>query len=190
MKLLSFMLAASLSSCGPAKLETTGLDTNSNIDERSWVTWEDCGQQIGEHPCNFTLLDHKSNEVELYDYYGKVIVIDFSTMWCGVCVNIAAEGDNLVTKFGEDNVIWLTVLIENQYGEPPTIEDLQSWVDMASIKVPVLGGDRNLIDYSAKIGYPISSWPTLFVIDKEMILKHNISGWNQFAIESWVNSLL
>jgi len=183
-------LSMTLGSCNPAKLVTTGIDTAPAIEDRSWVTWDECGQQVDENPCNFTLLDQNGDEVELYDYHGKVIVIDFSTMWCGVCVNIAAEGDNLVAKYGEDNVIWLTVLIDNEYGEPPTQEDLQRWVNMANIKIPVLAGDRSMIDYSAKTGYPIASWPTLVVIDKEMVLKHGISGWSAAAIDTWVSGLL
>lgn len=191
LKLLTIFLM-SVISCSPAQLntDTMSMDTGEEIDDRSWVTWDDCGQDVGQHPCNFTLLNHLGEEVELYDYYGKVIVIDFSTMWCGICVNIAAEGDKLVTKYGEDNVIWLTILIENQYGLPPTQEDLQSWVDMANIQVPVLGSDRSMIDYSAKTGYPITSWPTLVVIDKEMVLKHGLNGWNGAAIDAWVSSLL
>ena len=185
--MLSVML---IGSCDPAKLVTTDIDTAPVAEDRSWVTWDECGQQVDENPCNFTLLDQNGDEVELYDYHGKVIVIDFSTMWCGVCVNIAAEGDNLVAKYGEDNVIWLTVLIDNEYGEPPTQEDIQRWVDMANIKIPVLAGDRSMIDYSAKTGYPIASWPTLVVIDKEMVLKHGISGWNAAAIDAWVSGLL
>ena len=191
---MKFLMTAAVllaCTCAPAKLETgPRIDTGVSEDQRDWVTWDECAHNIGDHPCNFTLLDHKNNEVELYDYYGKVIVIDFSTMWCGVCVNIAVEGDNLVSKYGEDNVIWLTVLIENEYGQPPTQEDLQRWVDMDNIKVPVLGGDRNLIDYSAKTGYAISAWPTLVVIDKEMVLKHGISGWSAAAIDAWVSGLL
>ena len=61
---------------------------------------------------------------------------------------------------------------------------------MANIQVPVLGSDRSMIDYSAKTGYPITSWPTLVVIDKEMVLKHGLNGWNGAAIDAWVSSLL
>ena len=61
---------------------------------------------------------------------------------------------------------------------------------MANIKAPVLGGDRNLIDYSAKDGWPITSWPTLVVIDQEMVLKYGLNGWNAAAIDSWVSGLL
>jgi len=188
--MLKYIMFFGLVGCGPAELKTETSDTSDIIDERNWVTWDECGQNIGENPCNFVLLDHNGNEVELYDYYGKVIVIDFSTMWCGVCVNIANEGDNLVTKYGAENVVWLTVLIENEYGASPTQEDLQRWVDTFGVSVPVLGGDRNLIDMSAKIGYPISSWPTLVVINKNMVLKNGLRGWNKTAIETWVSDLL
>ena len=61
---------------------------------------------------------------------------------------------------------------------------------MANIKIPVLGGDRSLIDYSAKTGYPIASWPTFVVIDREMVLKHGLNGWNAAAIDAWVSGLL
>ena len=76
------------------------------------------------------------------------------------------------------------------FGQPPTQEDLQRWVDMANIGTPVLGANRNIIDHSANEGWPITSWPTLVVIDKEMVLKHGINGWNAAAIDTWVNGLL
>ena len=184
------LLFMGLMSCKPAELQSTGLDSVPETVDRSWVTWEECGHNIDENPCNFTLMDQHGDEVELYDYHGKVIVVDFSTMWCAVCVNIAAEGDALVAKYGEENVIWLTVLIDNAAGRPPTLEDLQNWVAMANIKVPVLAGDRTLIDPSANTGYPITSWPTLVVINQEMVLKHGIGGWNKQAIDTWVAGLL
>jgi len=61
---------------------------------------------------------------------------------------------------------------------------------MANIKIPVLAGDRTLIDPAAKTGYPISGWPTLVVVNKEMVLKHGISGWSAAAIDAWVSGLL
>ena len=82
------------------------------------ATWDECGQIV--QTCNFTLLN-KEKKLNLADYYGKAIV-DFSTSVAGACINIAAEGDKLVAKYGEKIVIWLTVLIENEYGLLPTQE--------------------------------------------------------------------
>jgi thiol-disulfide isomerase/thioredoxin len=190
MKFLHYILLTSLFSCNPAKLNSNAEDSFSKVDDRSWLTWEECGQQVGQHPCNFTLLNNDGEEVELYDYYGKIIIIDFSTMWCGVCVHIASEGDNFVARYGEENVVWLTVLVENEYGYPPTQEDLQRWVDMAGSSTPVLGADRSIIDYSAITGYPITAWPTIVVIDKEMVLKYGMNGWSSAAVDNWVGSML
>jgi hypothetical protein len=175
MKFLHYILLTSLFSCNPAKLNSDAEDSFSKVDDRSWLTWEECGQQVGQHPCNFTLLDNNGEEVELYDYYGK---------------NIASEGDNFVARYGEENVVWLTVLVENEYGYPPTQEDLQRWVDMAGSSTPVLGADRSIIDYSAITGYPITAWPTIVVIDKEMVLKYGMNGWSSAAVDNWVGSML
>jgi len=183
-------LALAVLSCDPTPVLITEQDTAPIEEDRSWVTWDECGHNIDENPCNFVLTDQNGKEVELYDFYGKVIVVDFSTMWCAVCVNIATEGDQLVAKYGEENVVWLTVLIENETGNPPDLADLQRWVATHGIKVPVLGADRSLIDMSANTGYPIAGWPTLVVIDRNMVLKHGISGWSEQAIDIWVSGLL
>lgn len=190
MKKLLAILALCTISCKPAVLETPDTETAAPVDDRAWVTWEECGHNIDENPCNFILTDQNGDEVELYDYHGKVIVIDFSTMWCSVCVNIAPKGDEFVQRYGEDNFIWLTVLIDNNVGDPPTLQDLQAWAAMANIKIPVLGGDRSLVDPTASTGYPITGWPTLVVIDQEMVLRRGISGWSEQAITTWVEELL
>ena len=74
LKYLAIFLMSALS-CSPAKLssDTMSADTGETED-RSWVTWDECGQDIGQHPCNFTLLDHNGEEVELYDHYGNCLL--------------------------------------------------------------------------------------------------------------------
>ena len=166
-------------------------DTQPVPPDRSWVTWTECSQKPGDHPCNFSLMDQYGDMVDLYDYHEKVIVVDLSTMWCSVCNNIAQEGDEWLNDYGADNFIWLTILIDaTAYGVPPTLEDIQKWATHYNISVPVLAGDRSLVDLNAETGYPVTGWPTLVVIDQDMVLQYGINGWNEATIRGWVESLL
>jgi hypothetical protein len=61
---------------------------------------------------------------------------------------------------------------------------------MAGSSTPVLGADRSIIDYSAITGYPITAWPTIVVIDKEMVLKYGMNGWSSAAVDNWVGNML
>ena len=165
-------------------------DTQPEPPDRSWVTWTECSQKPGDHPCNFSLMDQYGDMVDLYDYHEKVIVVDLSTIWCSVCNNIAQEGDEWLNDYGADDFIWLTILIDNATGDPPTLADIQKWATVYSIEVPVLVGDRSLVDLNAETGYPVTGWPTLVVIDQEMVLQYGINGWNESVIRGWVQSLL
>ena len=187
-----------IASCKPGVVEQseTSKETGppesvTHVDDRPWETWTECSQKPGDHPCNFSLVDQHGNTVELYDYYDKVIIIDLSSIWCAVCQNIATKGDEFITSYGADNFIWITILIDGaSYGVPPTPDEIQSWVDTFNIQSPVLSGDRTLVDLTAEAGYPITSWPTLVVIDKTMVLHNGLNGWNEATIRAWVESLL
>jgi len=129
------------------EVETT--DTEQVVeDPYSWATWDDCAHTVGDHPCNFSLMDQHEETVELYQHHNEVIVVDFSAMWCGVCRNIAAKGDEFITTYGEDDFIWLTVLIDDSTGNPPDLADLQTWATTYGIEAPVLARKRDMIDVS------------------------------------------
>jgi thiol-disulfide isomerase/thioredoxin len=189
MKLLT-LLALFLAGC-PGKLDVeTSEESAVEIEDRSWVTWDECGQMPGENPCNFTLMDQNNNEVELYDFHGKVIILDLSAMWCGICVNIAGQSELLVEDLGPDKVVWITVLVEDESGLPPDQSDLLRWESLHNASGPILAGDRSIVDPTAKDGYPVTGWPTIVIIDQEMTVHNGVSGWSEELVRSWVSSLL
>ena len=96
----------------------------------------------------------------------------------------------MVSEYGAEQFVWLTILVENTHGDDPTTEDLQRWAELYGLSHPVLGADRSIVDLNAEDGYPISAWPTIVVIDQEMTLHNGINGWNETVVRNWVESLL
>jgi thiol-disulfide isomerase/thioredoxin len=179
------------SSCGPTELQTAAVDTQeAQEDNRDWLTWDECSHKVGEHPCNFSLKNQHGETVELYDYYGKVIVIDLSAMWCGVCQNIASDGETLSQKYGDEDFVWLTILVEDESGTAPDQSDLERWATMFGITGQVLAGDRSLVDPNAETGYPVTGWPTIAVVDKEMKIYNGVNGWSESLVVSWIDFLI
>mgnify|MGYP001334794170 CR=1 FL=1 len=154
------------------------------VEEEPPLTFENCSQLIDANPCNFTLKNQHDKEIELYDFYGKVIIVDFSAMWCGPCVSMGMASEEIVTSYGAENVEWLTLIIEDEQGDPPDQDDLIRWAQTTGITGHVLASDRSIIDATATTGYPISGWPTYVVIDREMVIKHGSVGWSESMLRS------
>ena len=194
LKLLPLIFAMACSACGPAQLETGEDSSVVSIpeDPYPWATWETCAHNIGDNPCNFELTDQNGIQQDLYQHHGKVIVLDFSVMWCGPCNMIAPIADQWNAQYGSDDFVWITVLIEDSAGGPVDVSDLQTWATMHSTEALVLAGSRDMIDTTEPLedGYPITSWPTIVVIDRSMVLQHGLNGWSQSAIQGWVEGLL
>jgi len=175
-------------SCGPAELESQSNDTEV---EESLVTWADCDYNVGDHPCNFELLDQNNDTFKLYDHVGKPIVLDFSTMWCGYCQVAAQEVQAVTDAYKDYDLLYVTVLIETSTGASPSVEDVNNWAQVFGIiDAPVLAGSRDMIDSSGIQGYPVTGWPTFVFIDDEMIIKSMLRGYSSTSLDMMIQDLL
>ena len=150
------------------------------------IDWEDCSHQIGDHPCDFTLMDQNGDEFSLYDHHGKIVILDFSAMWCGPCGMAALEVEDLQKKYG-DKIVYATVLLENQSYKPPSKSDLRKWANHFGIEsAPVLAGNREMTSSDPKLGWAIAAWPQFYIIDQNMVIVESFKGFYPGIIENMI----
>lgn len=154
------------------------------------ITWSECSQQMGDHPCDFNLLDQHGENWNLYDHWGSIVVLDFSTEWCGWCQVAAQTTEEIQATYAEDDLVYVTILVEDIYGNPPEQEILERWGEAWGISAPILGGDRSMIDPAGLSGWPVTGWPRFFFIDRELRLSHELSGYNDDALRYIIDTMI
>lgn len=156
------------------------------------INADDCDQlEIGSDVCNMVLYDHNEEAWQLYKHEGKVILLDFSTVWCGPCQWAGHYAQPLQDEYGDD-FLFVTILIDGVIsGVPPTKEEVDEWVSVHNITTsPVLYGDRTLLDQTGAEGYRIGGYPTYVFLDKNLQIHVGTVGFNELYIRSVIEELL
>lgn len=145
------------------------------------------GYAEGEVFPDFLLMDQHGDMVSMWQFYGLVVVVDVSTMWCGPCAKIAKHVDETWHDYEAQGFMYLTMLPEDNVADIPDQEDLQRWASDHSITAPILSDDAGV---SALIT-PNGEYPTIMVIDREMkVAEDRVNPADDATIRDVVESLL
>jgi len=135
--------------------------------------------KVGEAFRRFKLFDQFGDKVDIYDFAkgGRPIIVDVSAEWCGPCNAMAAWLDGEGESFNglgpevrdavnNGDVVWLTVLGEDDQGNDATKATAKRWYrEYKNPNVPVLAAGSDFPEY---IG--LGFWPTLFTLDEDMVM--------------------
>ena len=141
------------------------------------------GYKVGKQAYEFTLLDQNGNEVSLSDFLGKVVLIDFSTMWCGPCKSEAEHNKYLMDTYGSQGFVVLTVLMQDYGSNWTRPDDCKQWAKQYKLTSPVLADPLNGVYYAYTREDPLSV-PWNFIIDKNGIIRYRGIGFtNDIGIQ-------
>ena len=194
--MLSYMLYGLIGCAALLQVENKPTDDSSSVEvsvptQFGIIDTDSCDQTgIGSTVCNMVFYDHNKDVWQLYDHEGKVIVLDFSTVWCGPCQAAGHHAQPIQDSYA-GNVEFVTILVEGATGDPPTEAEIQEWVTVHSITTsPVLFGDRTVMDQTGENGYLVGGFPTYVFIDRQLKIHSGIVGFNDEYIRTVIERLL
>lgn len=109
---------------------------------------------------DFTMLDGEGNEVNLQDFVGKPIILNFWASWCGPCKMEMPDIEKAYQKYGEE----IHFLIVNcTDGSRETVDTAKAFLSKQDYTFPVYFDTTSMGAYT----YGASSIPLTFFIDAE-----------------------
>ncbi|MBR3602424.1 MAG: TlpA family protein disulfide reductase [Lachnospiraceae bacterium] len=138
--------------------------------------------QLTQAP-NFTVYDIEGNEINLSDFFGKPIIVNFWASWCGPCKMEMPDFDEAYQTYGND-ISFLMVNITD--GSRETVEIASSFIEESGYSFPVYY-DTN---YSAAITYSVSSLPTTYFIDADgNLIAHARGAIDDATLQKGINMI-
>ena len=116
------------------------------------------GFNEGEVILDLRMPDQYDDEVSLWQFSDRLMVLEVSTMW--ITSYDADERAAVIAEFGND-VVHITAMFQNSFGGTPDQDELMNWADVVGSSGPVVAADE---DWAASIS---DEWPYLFFISPE-----------------------
>lgn len=134
----------------------------------------------GEAAMDFQLTDIEGKTVNLSDFKGKAIILNFFASWCPPCRMEIPDFIDLQKQYGDKGFTMIGVSLVDA-------QDSKSFASRMGINYPVLVDDGKV----SMLYGPIRSIPTTFIIDKNFkIVKKYIGLRSREEFEADVQELV
>lgn len=163
--LLPLLISLSFSSC-KAKNKTE--EKSENNTAATAATSVSSTAKVGQAAPDFTLKNLNGESVSLSNYKGKVVLLDFWATWCGPCRMSTPALVRLNEKFKDRGLTVLGISMDEN------IDNVKPFVTEEKVQHNILYAEGSNVAYS----YQIEAIPTLYLIDKQGVIRQQYSGYS------------
>lgn len=132
------------------------------------------GVRFGNIAVSFTETDSNGIEFTLESLKGKVILLNFSAMWCGPCRAEVPHLLELYNKYKEQGLEIVQCIFQDEDGNPADIDDLARWIKEFGCPYIVI----NDPDSSSVNTYNFQAIPFNIVIDRDFVIQYVAEGFD------------
>jgi thiol-disulfide isomerase/thioredoxin len=145
------------------------------------------GFSEGQIVPDFLLRDQFGDDVSLWQFYGNVVVLDISTMWCAPCQELAQHTEETVQDYAGEEFVYVTVLQEDPEGDPPGVDDLVEWAELFGITAPVLDDGTKQATGTAVFQ---GQYPAVLVIDRQLRVAERVNPIEDAEVRKAIEAAL
>ncbi|MBQ8514807.1 MAG: TlpA family protein disulfide reductase [Ruminococcus sp.] len=133
---------------------------------------------------DFTVLDRDGHEVQLSEYFGKPVVINFWATWCGPCKSELPAFDNLYQEYG-DEIHFLMVNLTD--GSRETIEGVEAYLSETGYTFPVYFDTEYIASYT----YGAYSIPlSVFIDSGGNIVQSHVGAMDEDTLRAYIDLIV
>lgn len=132
---------------------------------------------------DFSILDRDGNTVNLSDYYGKPIVLNFWASWCPPCKAEFPHFEDAYNELGGDVTFLMVDLTD---GQRETVEKAKGFIEDNGYTLPIYFDTTQEAAYI----YGISSIPSTLFIDKDGYIRSGYRGaMDKKTLDAYIDSV-
>jgi len=138
----------------------------------------------GSKAPNFYLEDLKGKKLELKNFKGKVVFLNFWATWCGPCKEEMPSMETLYQQFKEKDFVFLAISVDYEGRKP-----VKEFIEKERYTFPILLDPK----YETFDLYKVKGIPTTIIIDKNRKMIGKAIGprnWKSPEVISLLNLLL
>lgn len=133
------------------------------------------------------MFDQFGDDVSVWQFYGDIVLLDVSTMWCAPCQELATDAEETYEDYKDLGFQYVTVLQQDVENNPPTVEDLNEWVEFYELTAPVLSDPEGEVTSGA---IQNNQFPAVLLIDRDMKVRKRVNPVTDAAVRAAIEDLL